>query len=154
MKKIHSLGAMVLVFVGSVLLGQEVQKPYSYTFEKNVGDCTFTGVSIDQVWAALIKTFMTQDTKHKGGSWNSAPVDLDRPSNHMVGSWLSGHGLTTIEWRFEMLLEQRSGGVGAYCTISLAGGKSSFGIPKKKREAVAKAFFDKVAELLYGKVEN
>ena len=41
-------GALVLVLAGSTLLGQVTKKPYLYAFDKGVGECVSSGVSLDQ----------------------------------------------------------------------------------------------------------
>jgi hypothetical protein len=47
------MGAILLAFGGSILLGQQVPKSYSYTFKKaGGGTCIFKAVTIDQVWTA------------------------------------------------------------------------------------------------------
>lgn len=138
------LGVIVLSMGGSgILFAQEISKPYSYTFTNGISDCLFPNTTVDQVWMALTKTFMTQDMKHRG-SWKESPVILDRPSNRMIGVWLTGHGLTLGERRLEILLEQRDGGVGVYCT-------SNYLAPKKYKIKVEQDFYDRVAEILYGK---
>jgi len=119
------------------LLSQEVQKPYAYAFNGGIGDRTFTGVTLDQVWV-----FITQKVS-KHSSWSGSPVSLDRPSNSMTGTWIMGRGLIVWSCPIVILLEQRTEGVGAYGT---AGGNCG----KKNQEKVEKAFFDKVAEILYG----
>jgi hypothetical protein len=150
MKKASILFAIVALgaCIGG-LLGQDTQKPYSYKFKGGQGDCVFTGVTLDQVWAALVKAFMTQDMTHRG-SWNGRAVDPDRPSITMTGAWLSGHGFTTIEWRIEILVEQRDAQVGVYCTVGITNGLAN----NKQKAKIGSIFFDKVAELLYGAVEK
>ena len=59
MKKASILFAIVaLGACAGGLFGQETQKPYTYTFDKGVGEYVFTGVSLDQVWAAAVKALM------------------------------------------------------------------------------------------------
>jgi hypothetical protein len=144
MKKILLTGAMILVLRGGVLLGQEVQKPYSYILANGIGDCTFTGVSLDEVWGALVKTFMTQNTKGKGGHFVRSPVNVDRPLNSMIGTWIGSANWHTQPCTLQILVEQRPEGIGVYGTVA-----SNPNSTKKSREKVMKAFFDKVAELLY-----
>jgi len=140
---------VILVACAGWLSGQETQKPCSYSFNGGQGDCVFTGVTLDQVWAALVKAFMTQDTT-KRGSWNGRAVDPDKPSNTMTGTWLTGHGLTTYVWRLEILVEQRDAGVGVYCTV----GNEKGLVSKKQKAKIGSIFFDKVIELLYGEAER
>lgn len=126
--------------------GQVPDKPYSYTFTKGTCDCTFTGVTLDQVWAASVKAFMTQTWK--GNAVDSSrldPLSLDRPSGVMIGSWISGHDWLVGQYsmRLQILIEQRKEGVGMYCTVP--------GNNNKLKEKIGKMFFERVAELLYGK---
>ncbi len=58
MKKIILIGVIFLVLCESVLFGQEAQKPYSYKFNKGVGECVFINTSFDKVWTAAVTVLM------------------------------------------------------------------------------------------------
>lgn len=134
--------AAALVVLCSIAVAQEGAAPCSFSFTKGVYDCTFPGVTLDQTWGSMVKAFMTQDmTKHKGASWVGSPVDIDRPSNSMTGTWLVGKGLTAWDCQIAIILEERACGVGAYCTPNRAG---------KYGKKVFDRFFQRVTELLYG----
>jgi len=148
MKKILLMGAMVLVLRGGVLLGQAVQKPYSYTFDRGVGECVFTGISLDQVWSAAVKALMMDKFKI---------VSSEKPSGNMAAerrpfaAW--NYGLT-------LFFEQRGPDVCVTSSIYKLPGQQQEGIggllqgvgAKKAEHQAEKKFYDKVAELLYGKV--
>jgi hypothetical protein len=150
---ISALGAILFMLLGGVLLGQAPTRPYAYTFTNQIGDCTFTGVTFDQVWAALIKAFIAQDVKGHGG-WRGLPVIPNRPSGTLIGVWVGGASLLTPTVQRPMksacelhfLVEQRPQGIGVYCgTADYAEGDDT---------EIEKAVFDKVAEILYGRVEK
>ena len=147
MRKLLTMVLALLLVVGvSGLLGQEVPKPYTCTFNHGVGDFIFTGVTFDQVWSAMVTAFMTQDMEHRG-SWKHAPVKPDRPSGSMTGIWLVGHGLTLGEWHFEILVQQRADGIEVFCS-------TSFMAFDKKKAQIETLFLDKVVEQLYVKKES
>jgi hypothetical protein len=145
-KALILLAVVVLCACAGGLFGQETHRPYSYTFKGGV--CVFTGVTFDQVWAAMKKAFTTQDIKG-GGSWSGRTAGPGRPSNRMRGPWVIGHGRNAYIWRLNILVEQRADGVGIDCGIIDITSDSA-----PSTEGVWDSFCRRVAELLYGKVEK
>jgi hypothetical protein len=128
------MGAMILVLRGDVLLGQAVQKPYSYTFiDKAVGECVFIGVSFDQVWAAAVKTMMLDKFGTISGEKPSGIINAE---NHF--------GM----YRYSLLLFFEQVGPDVRVTLSMP--DTNPGSEEKR----GKKFYDKMAELLYGKIEK
>jgi hypothetical protein len=170
MKRLLLMGAIIIVLQGASCSVGKSNKPYNYAFNNGVGDCNFTSVSLDDVWVALVKTLMTQK-----GPLPGSPVEPDRPSNKMTGAWmwttpiypqgrLLADGTTAIGGvdilcRLKILVEKRKGGVGVYLA-SISGANPLYDsilssiLNQQERDDIGRAFFDKVAELLYGAVEN
>lgn len=144
LKRLTALVALGIL-CAAFLFSQRSQKSYTYTFTNGIGDCTFTGVSFDAVWAALVKAFMTQDAKGKD-VWHGLPVVPNRPSNSMTGVWAGNNTLVKPGCSLQILVEQRSQGIGVYCAVA--------DNAEGNEEKIEEAFYDKVAELLYGKVEK
>jgi hypothetical protein len=131
-KKILLMGAMILVLRGNVLPGQAVQKPYSYTFDKGAGECVFTGVSLDQVWAAAVKMLMLD---------KFGPISAEKPSGIINAENHFG-----MKYSLLLFFEQ----VGPDVRVTSSMPDTNPGSEEKHE----KKFYDKVAELLYGKIER
>ena len=142
MKKILLMGALVLVLWGGVLLGQEVQKPYSYTFDKGVGECVFTGVSLDQVWAVAVKVLLLDKYKI---------VSTEKPSGSMVAE---RRGIAGWNCDLSLFFKQRGPDVCLTSSTYEPPGQQQKGIDDELRGITEKMFYDKVAELLYSKAEK
>jgi hypothetical protein len=132
MKKIFLVGAMFLVLWMNFLLGQEVKKSYSYTFDKGVGECVFTGVSLDQVWSATIKMLMLD---------KFGPISAEKPSGIINAENHFG-----TKYSLLLFFEQ----VGSDVRVISSMPDTNPGSEEKHE----KKFYDKMAELLYGKIEK
>jgi hypothetical protein len=134
MKKASIL--FVVIVLGTCaggIFGQETQKPYTYTFDKGVGECIFTGVSLDQVWSAAVKTLMQDKFKIVLSDKQSGNITAER------------RPMAAANYDLALFFD-------VCITASVAGLQ---GIRDKKAEhKMEKKFFDKVVELLYGKVEK
>ena len=139
MKKASILIVVIALGAGAGWLsGQETQKPYSYTFDKGVGECVFTGVSLDQVWSAAVKTLMQDKFKIVLSDKQSGNITAER------------RPMAAANYDLALFFELRGQDVGV--TASVAGLQ---GIRDKKAEhKMEKKFFDKVAALVYGEVEK
>lgn len=150
MKKYLLTGAM-LVMCGA-LLSQEVQKPYAYAFNGGIGDCTFTGVTLDQVWAAASKVLLLEKFKITSAEKQSGLITAQMRD--------------TMSWRsfamydLSLYFEQRGESVVVTASISEAEGheRGWYVGAKKSLQKVShkeeKKFFDKVAEILYGSAKQ
>lgn len=147
MKKILLVGTVVLVLCGGVLLGQEVQKPYSYTFDKGVGTCVFTGVSLDQVWTATVKALMQGKDRVTSADKASGVISAEcRPwDKPYLMSFFFEEIVPDVRVNFTFFSSASQPGLGG-----LVGKKST----QKFNENEEKDRFDKIAELLYGKIEK
>lgn len=149
MNKIFGLGIIILVLAGGSLFGQDVQKPYSYTFDRSLGECVFAGVSLEQAWSAALKILMQDKfrivfTDKAAGTIRAerrpASVNLFHPNK---------------SWNYELSLyfEQRENG--AYVAASIMPVEENQNDPlarmgmKKAAQKEEKRFFDGIAELLY-----
>jgi len=147
MKKSSILFALVTLgaCVGG-LFGQETQKPYSYTFDNGIGECIFTGVSLDQVWSIAVKVLMQNKFRI---------ASAEKPAGTIRAEKRPG-----MSWNYDLSLyfEQREEDV--YITASVLPTEKNQRDPLKSMGAKKagykeeKKFFDKVAELLYGEVER
>ena len=146
MKKLLLLGAMSLVLMGSVLLGQQVQKPFSYTFTKaGNGTCIYTGVTVDQVWAA---------------AWEA--LALNRCviiSSDKTGGTMNAERREDLRYQYALSLffEQMDSDVRVRAAMTDLV-KSGF-MPRVPSAATihrryTTKVYDKIAELLYGKVKK
>ena len=134
MKKASILFAVVaLGACAGGLFGQETQKPYTYTFDKGVGECIFTGVSLDQVWSAAVKTLMGDRFRIVSSEKQSGTIIAEKKT-------FMAYGLT-------LFFEQK--GKDVCVTASVQGT-----IEEEFTRTVETEFFDHMAELLYGKVEK
>jgi len=145
MKKMFLLGAMVLVLQGGGLLGQEGRNPYpySYTLDKGVGEGIFTGVSLDQVWTATIKSLMLNNcrilfTEKQSGIMSAERREL-RPYYYFLSLFFEQAG-PDVRVRLSLDWLDKDTGVDRFDT--------------KNAEKEEKNFYDGVAELLYGKVDK
>jgi hypothetical protein len=159
MKKALILFAIVVFNVCTGwLFGQETQKPYSYTFDKGVGECIFTGVSLDQVWSAAVKALM-QD--------KFIIVSSDKNMGTMIAEQTPYAGLKKLTktgepegaqilggWDITILFEQKGYDVCITASVTAPKGVWLKVRDKKVEYKEEKKFFDKVVELLYGKVEK
>jgi hypothetical protein len=139
MKKASILFVIVVFSVcAGFLFGQETPKPYTYTFDNGVGECIFIGVSLDQLWSAAVKTLMQDKFKIVLSDKQSRNITAER------------RPMAAANYDLTLFFEQR--GQDVCITASVAGLQ---GIRDKKAEhKLEKNFFDKVTELLYGKVEK
>jgi hypothetical protein len=149
MKKIILMGAMILVLRGGVLLGQKAPKPYTYTFDQGVGECLLTGVTMDQAWSATVKAMMILKNK---------VVTADKPSGI-----LEAEHRPFAAWNYgiSLMLEQRGADVCITSAIhklkEQEGGGGLGDLIKASNKETYKAeqnVYDKIVELLYGKVEK
>jgi hypothetical protein len=133
--KVLLAGAMILVLWGGVLLSQEVQKPYSCTFDKGVGEGIFTGVSLDQVWAVAVEALMVD--------WFLV-VRADKPSGILAAERRIIGGPS---YGLALFFEQRGPDV---CVTSQVYGLEDHVYDSGSVAPEAeKDFYDKVAERLY-----
>jgi hypothetical protein len=139
------IGLSVL-FMGGVLLGQKAQKPYTYTFDKGMGNCTFTGVSKDAVWSAVLKALMLEKFQIISAEKQSGTISAQKT----LSSFQSAMGVRkdTLPG-LNLIFEDRDGGVGVLSS-TIAG----INWPNKNRQDLEKKLYDKVAELLYGKSDK
>jgi len=150
MKKILLMGTIILVLQGAVLFSQTAEKPYTYTFDKGVGTCTFKSVSLDQVWSAAVKVLMGNKFKIVSSEKESGNMATER---RPFASW--NYGLT-------LFFEVQGPDVCVTSSIYKLPGQQQEGIggllqgagAKKAEQKEEKKFYDKVVELLYGKVQK
>jgi hypothetical protein len=148
-KRIFLTGAIILVLRGGVLLGQEVQKPYSYKFDQGVGECLLIGVTVDQAWSATVKAMMILKNKVVTADKASGSLEAEhRPFaawNYGITLMLEQRGADVcITSAIHKLKEQEDGG--GLGDLIKASNKEIYKAEKK--------VYDKVVELLYGKVEK
>ena len=129
---------------------QEVQKHYSYTFVNGVGTCILKGVSLDEVWSAAVKALMGDKFKI---------VSSEKQSGHMAAERrpfaATNYGLT-------LFFEQKGTDICVTTSIYMLPGQQQEGIGGLLRGIGAKGaahkeekkFYDRVAALLYGKIEK
>lgn len=146
MKTVLSLGTMVLVLAGGILFGQDVQQPFSYTFENGVGECVFTAVSLDQVWSVAVKVLMQNKFRIASAEKQSSTIRAEkRPA---------------MSWNYDLSLyfEQRGEDVSVAASVLPTEKNQSDPLKNigttKAGYKEGKKFFDKVAELLYEKVKK
>ena len=145
MKRILSLATMFFVLAGGILLSQETEKPFSYTFEKGVGTCTFTGVSLDQVWSVAVKVLMGDKFRIVSSEKDSGNLVAER---RPFASWNFG-----LQFYFEQKEQDvcvtTSGYIPKDNQQEGLGGLFQGAGQKKAFHKEEKKFYDKVAELLY-----
>lgn len=144
MKKILLIMAAFLALWEGVLFGQEAQKPYSCKFEKGIGECIFTSVSLDEVWTTAVKVLMLNKYRIVSAEKQSSVINAEvRPF---------------VAWNYDLSLyfEQRGKDVSITASVlqmkktqgDLLAAIGHMGIEKQCHEE-EKKFFDKVVELLY-----
>lgn len=126
------------------LLGQETQKPYSYTFEesdgKYAGKCVFSGVTFDQAWDAAVKALehLNYKTLNEAKQMKQIYTLKRAPDVFAFGPGIN------------LIFEEREGGIGIRAW-SLKGEDQ----PEEKEAARrAREFYDSMVEILYGKVKK
>jgi len=123
------------------LFGQETQKPFTYTFDKGVGTCTFTGVSLDQVWSAAVKALMGDKFKIVSSEKQSGNLAAER------------RPFASTNYGLQLFFEQRGQDICITSSVYLLQGVGGIS-DKTASHKMEKKFFDNVVELLYGKVEK
>jgi hypothetical protein len=141
MKRICSLGTIVFVLVGGVLLGQETQKPYSYTLstKESVAVCAFTGVSYDAVWTATTKNFLLTGWKTTQSDKASGTITALSPNT-------SGLGYDSNVVDISLMVEEKDGLVIMTTNVGLYRGS---GKAVRTRNRAETTLFENVAKLLY-----
>jgi len=140
---------MVCVAVGILCaalgFGQAPDKPYAYTFEKGVGTCVLTGVSLDDAWSAAVKALMGNKFKIVSSEKQSGSMTAER---RPFGTW--NYGLT-------LYFEQKGPDVSITASLYKLPGQQQEGIggllqgvgAKKAEQKEERKFFDRTAEILY-----
>lgn len=141
LRRFAALAAIGVVWAFAI--AQSTQKPYTYTFNKGMGDCTFTGVSKDAVWSAVLKALMLEKFQIISAEKQSGTISAQKNPS----SWQSalGVGKDTLPG-LDLVFEDRDVGVGILSRV-IAG----INWPNKNRHDLEKKFYEKVAELLYRK---
>lgn len=146
MKRVMFILAVSLMFWQGVLLAQEADKPYSYKFEKGVGECILTGVSLDYVWTTTIKMLMQDKARIASADRQTNIINAEyRP----IASW---------NYDLSLYVEQRGNDVSV--TASILPPKHRQGDPfasmgiETASHKEEKKFFDKLGTFLYDKAEK
>jgi len=146
MKRVFLVGLMVCVFLAGFIWSQVEQKPYTYKFDKDVGDCLFTGVSKDAVWSAALKTLMLMKFQILSAEKESGTISAMKTLSGFQSTM--GVGSKSMP-ELDLVFEERDDGIAILSTV-IAG----INWPSKNRRDLEKKFYEKVAALLYKPAEN
>ena len=136
---------MVCVFLAGFIWSQDEPKPYTYKFDKDMGDCLFTGVSKDAVWSAALKALMLMKFQVLSAEKQSDTISsIKIPSGFQSTMGVGSKSMPELD----LVFEQRDGGIAILSTV-IAG----INWPSKNRRDLEKKFYEKVAELLYKPAE-
>lgn len=141
MKIILLIGAIFLVLWEGILFGQEVQKPYSYKFNKGVGECVFINTSFDKIWTTAVTVLMRDKAQIVSAEKQSSIMNAEyRP-------FASGH------FDISLYFEQVGKDVKVVASASHPSYRrgdllANIGFEKWTSEE-EKKFFDKMLKLLY-----
>jgi hypothetical protein len=164
MKKILSLGVTVLMLVGVVLFGQKAEEPgYPFKVDKDVATAVFAKKTYDEVWGATLKALIALDyettTLEKDAGIIKA-VDIQKPkvikseSAQIPGAVTT---LTVTRRAKSRAIAVRVEAQGAKIAVSWhwdTSEKFTLLPGEANWNHVYSAFYNKIAELLYGKVEK
>lgn len=149
MKKTFVVLLICTLMTGGFLICQEASRPYSYKLEKGIGECTFTGVSFDQVWSAALKVLMMEKFRIVSSEKQAGVIKAEKRPH--------------FSWNYDLWLqfEQRDDGVYVMASVlpterqqeDFTVGLANKAAGHKAAHKEEKKLFDKVAELLYEKIE-
>ena len=138
--------ASLLFLLSGFVWSQAEQKSYSYKFDKDMGDCLFTGVSKDAVWSATLKALMLLKFQILSAEKESGTISaIKTPSGFQSTMGVGSKSMPELN----LVFEERDDGIAVLSTV-IAG----INWPSKNRRDLEKKFYEKVAELLYKPAEN
>jgi len=157
MKKILSLGAVVFVLVGGVLLGQKSGKSaYPYKMDKNVATAVFAKKTYDEVWGATLKALIALDYK---ATTSEKDAGIIKALYNKTESVTTKEGYTTSLTRMAKYskIAVRVDAQEDKVAVSLRWDwAEQFTLPPTEPDGnnIFSALYDKIAELLYRKVDE
>ena len=111
MKKKLLVGLIGLVVCFGLMLAQEA-KPYSYTFTKGIGDCLFTGKTLDEVWGAAVKALLVMKYSVTVASKDAGTITAIRKASALENLMLGMYNKDFQNRAIDLVFEKREIGIG------------------------------------------
>jgi hypothetical protein len=157
MKKILSFGAMVFVLVGGILLGQQSERSaYPYKTDKNAATAVFAKKTYDDVWGATLKALIAEDYKATTSEKDAGIIKAVYNKSESVTTQ-AGYTTSLTRMAAYAQIAVRVEAQDDKVAVSLRWDRvEKFTLPPTESNGhdIFSALYDKIAELLYGKIEK
>lgn len=157
MKKILSFGAMVFVLVGGILLGQKSERSaYPYKTDKNAATAVFAKKTYDDVWGATLKALIAEDYKATTSEKDAGIIKAVYNKSESVTTQ-AGYTTSLTRMAAYAQIAVRVEAQDDKVAVSLRWDRvEKFTLPPTESNGhdIFSALYDKIAALLYGKIEK